>query len=148
MADITDAATRSKMMSNIRGRDTQPELSVRRAMHAAGLRFRLHYKGLPGKPDLVFPRYKAVVLVHGCFWHQHGCANSKLPKSRPEFWLPKLRSNVERDEETNHALLEAGWRVATVWECTVRRSAKDEDPTAFLQLASWIRHGEAAALVL
>jgi DNA mismatch endonuclease (patch repair protein) len=148
MADITDAATRSRMMSGIRGRDTQPELVVRRTLHATGLRFRLHYKGLPGKPDLVFPRHKAVVLVHGCFWHQHGCANSKLPKSRPEFWLPKLQSNVERDERTNLAIREAGWRVATIWECTVRRAAKNQDATVFLQLADWIRQGVTTALLL
>jgi DNA mismatch endonuclease, patch repair protein len=145
MADITDATTRSRMMSGIKGRDTLPELVVRRALHAAGLRFRLHHKGLSGKPDLVFPRYKAVVLVHGCFWHQHGCANSKLPKSRPEFWLLKLQANAERDKKTNCALQGAGWRVATVWECSVRSAVKAGDPTLYRALEGWIRsHSEKA----
>ncbi len=135
-------------MSGIRGRDTQPELAVRRALHAAGLRFRLHYKGLPGKPDLVLPRYKAVVLVHGCFWHQHGCANSKLPKSRPEFWLPKLQANVERDEKTKIALQAAGWRVATVWECSVRSAVKAGNPTLYLALEAWIRSNGKTAIEL
>lgn len=148
MSDITDPATRSRMMSGIRGQDTQPELAVRSALHAAGLRFRLHEKGLPGRPDLVLPRHKVVVFVHGCFWHQHGCANSRLPKSRPEFWGAKLKANAARDEKTRRTLLDAGWRVATIWECSIRHAVKAHDLALYTKLANWIRTGTDKEVVL
>lgn len=148
MADITNAANRSRMMSGIRGRDTQPELSVRRALHKLGLRFRLHKKDLPGKPDLVFPKYNTIVFVHGCFWHQHGCSNSRMPKTKPEFWVPKLQANRERDERTQDALIALGWRLAIVWECSVRRAEKNSDDTIYMRLAEWIRKGKDTLLVV
>lgn len=147
MPDITNAANRSRMMSGIRGRDTQPELSVRRALHKLGLRFRLHKKDLPGKPDLVFPRYNTIVFVHGCFWHQHGCSNSPLPKSRPEFWIPKLQKNGERDERAKAALIALGWRVAIVWECSIRQATKNNDDALYLRLALWIRDERGCSCV-
>jgi DNA mismatch endonuclease (patch repair protein) len=110
-------------MSLVRGRDTQPELRVRRALHAAGLRYRLHAKGLPGKPDLLFRRRRLAVFVHGCFWHQHpdpACRLARMPKSRTEFWGPKLRGNRSRDERVKIALEQAGWRVIEVWECQTK----------------------------
>ena len=120
MGDIVSPATRSRMMSSIRGKDTKPEMEVRRRLHAAGLRYRLHVSDLPGKPDVVLPRHKAVVFVHGCFWHRHaGCKYAYTPKSRPEFWLPKLEGNARRDAAAEVALREAGWQVFTVWECDV-----------------------------
>ena len=107
-------------MAKIRKRDTKPELVVRRCAHRLGYRFRLHRADLPGTPDLVFPALRKVILVNGCFWHQHrGCRNSVLPKTRPEFWLAKLNGNVERDIRNVAALKELGWKVLTIWECEV-----------------------------
>ena len=109
---------RSENMRRIRSGGTLPELRVRRALHSLGYRFRLHRKDLPGKPDIVLPRHKVIVFVHGCFWHQHaGCIDGKLPKTRQEYWLPKLRRNVERDQQVQNALRELGWTVVTVWDC-------------------------------
>lgn len=128
MADIVDRATRSRMMSRIRGRNTKPELAVRSYLHAAGLRFRLHDKRLPGRPDIVLPRFRTVVLVHGCFWHRHPrCPYATTPTSRPEFWLHKFDRNVRRDANDVRALRSAGWNALTIWECQVRdTSALDE----------------------
>jgi DNA mismatch endonuclease (patch repair protein) len=110
-------------MSLVRGKDTKPELRVRRTLHAAGLRYRLQAKGLPGKPDLVFRRRRIVVFVHGCFWHQHpnpNCRLARMPKSRLEFWEPKLKGNRERDERVKATLESQGWRVIEVWECETK----------------------------
>jgi DNA mismatch endonuclease (patch repair protein) len=118
MVDVVDKATRSRMMSGIQGKNTKPELLVRKYLHSRGLRFRLHAKELPGKPDLVFPKYKAVILVHGCFWHQHTrCKFAVLPSSNVEFWKKKLDENRERDQRNKRMLKALGWRVLTVWEC-------------------------------
>ena len=122
MTDVVDKATRSRMMAGIGGRNTLPELVLRRALHARGLRFRLHDRKLPGTPDLVFPRFRAVCFVHGCFWHRHaGCPYATSPATRPEFWQAKFDSNVERDRRNRHELLAAGLRVAIVWECALRK---------------------------
>lgn len=122
MADIVDPETRSRMMSGIRGKDTKPELALRRALHARGFRYRLHDKWLPGKPDLVLPRFRVVIFVHGCFWHRHeGCKYATTPATRPEFWQAKFRENAERDQRNIDALLALGWRVAVVWECEIRK---------------------------
>lgn len=118
MVDIVDKATRSRMMSGIRGRDTKPELRVRRFLHAAGFRFRLHVKDLPGRPDIVLPKYRAVILVHGCFWHRHpGCRYATMPASNVEAWSEKFARNVERDSDVERRLVASGWRVITIWEC-------------------------------
>lgn len=118
--DVHTPEQRRYNMSRIRGRDTRPELLLRRGLHAAGLRFRLHDRRLPGKPDLVFPRYRAVVLVNGCFWHGHDCALSKMPAVNREFWQVKLAANRQRDQRNLSALRQSGWRVLVVWECAVR----------------------------
>jgi DNA mismatch endonuclease (patch repair protein) len=124
MADKLSAAERSRNMASIRSKDMKPELAVRKAAHSLGFRFRLHRKDLPGKPDLVFPKYRAVIFVHGCFWHQHGepaCLDGRPPKSNAAYWGPKLARNAARDE-ANRAELEAqGWRVLEVWECETKR---------------------------
>lgn len=121
MADVVDSLTRSRMMAGIRGTNTQPEVRLRSALHGLGFRFRLHGAGLPGRPDIVFPGRRAVVLVHGCFWHRHAnCRFATTPATRPEFWAEKFRSNVERDERTVAALRKLGWRVRIVWECDIR----------------------------
>lgn len=110
------------MMGRVRAKNTAPELATRRAAHALGLRFRLHRRDLPGTPDLVFPKLRTVVFVHGCFWHQHpGCRRAATPKTRREFWEPKLARNVERDIENSARLSGLGWRVATIWECETRQ---------------------------
>jgi len=111
-------------MSRIRSRDTGPELAVRRAIHAAGLRYRLHEKRLPGRPDLVFAGRRLALFVHGCFWHQHGCGLSHAPASRLEYWGPKLRRNKDRDAQVVRALAAAGWKVVSVWECETRSTSK------------------------
>lgn len=116
----TDPA-RSAQMALVRSRDTKPEMRVRRALHAAGLRYRLHDRRLPGSPDLVFPSRGVALFVHGCFWHRHaGCAATRLPKSRLEFWEPKLTANVARDERQREALQALGWTVLVIWECETR----------------------------
>lgn len=108
-------------MSRVRGKDTTPELRVRRAAHSVGLRFRLHRKDLPGSPDMVFPRHKVAMFVHGCFWHRHpGCTKASNPKTRAEFWQDKFRSNVTRDERVAAELEKLGWRVVTIWECETK----------------------------
>lgn len=121
MADTMTPEERSRRMSLVRCKDTGPELVVRRLVHGLGYRYRLHGKGLPGHPDLVFARRRAVIFVHGCFWHRHaGCRLARLPKSRQEFWLPKLEANSARDAHSTAALEGLGWRVLVVWECETR----------------------------
>lgn len=122
VADVVDHRTRSKMMSGIRGTNTKPELAVRRSLHARGFRYKLHAKGLPGKPDLVLPKYQAAIFVHGCFWHQHDCHLFKWPKTREQFWKDKLTNNVARDKKNIDALLASGWRVLVVWECSIKNA--------------------------
>ncbi|WP_204330235.1 very short patch repair endonuclease [Rhizobium phaseoli] len=118
--DNLTSEQRSLNMSRIRGRDTKPELQLRKGLHALGYRFRLHVHNLPGRPDLVFPRYSAVIQVNGCFWHGHDCHLFKMPTSRHEFWAAKIAANKERDKRTNLALSNEGWRVLTVWECSLK----------------------------
>tara|TARA_A100001391_G_scaffold143804_2_gene101639 strand:- start:9079 stop:9534 length:456 start_codon:yes stop_codon:yes gene_type:complete len=120
VADIVSPAVRSRMMSGIRGRNTKPELLLRKGLHAMGFRYKLHDKSLPGKPDLVFPRYRAVILVNGCFWHGHDCHLFKWPKSREDFWRGKIKSNIDRDRLNTSQLKEQGWRVLRVWECALK----------------------------
>ncbi len=128
MADIVDAATRSRMMSGIRGKDTRPERTVRSSLHKSGLRFRIHRKDLPGTPDIVLPRYNAVILVHGCFWHRHPhCRFAYTPASRREFWTAKFDENVARDRQKQKRLRDLGWRVFVVWECEVGDARRLEE---------------------
>lgn len=137
MTDIVDKATRSRMMAGIGSRNTLPELVLRRALHARGLRYRLHERKLSGIPDLVFPRFRAVCFVHGCFWHRHaGCPYATSPATRPEFWQAKFDSNVERDWRNRQELLATGWRVAIVWECALRKRGTIEFVP---KLDKWLR---------
>lgn len=119
--DTLTPAQRSERMARVRGRDTKPELIVRRLLHSRGYRYRLHDRGLPGTPDLVFPGRRKVIFVHGCFWHRHqGCSLARMPKSRLDFWAPKLEGNRARDELKLAALTEQGWDAIIVWECELR----------------------------
>ncbi|RQY17976.1 very short patch repair endonuclease [Burkholderia stagnalis] len=144
MVDVVDSATRSRMMSGIRGRNTKPEILVRSLLHRLGFRFRLHVRELPGKPDIVLPRYHAVIFVHGCFWHGHDCHLFKWPSTRPDFWRAKIGRNQSNDEKARDALLAAGWRVGVVWECALRGSNKSAEGVA-QSLADWLR-GDAPFL--
>lgn len=121
MPDIVSPETRSKLMRRIRHRDTRPELEVRKFLHAVGLRFRLHVKELPGRPDIVLPGRRAAVFVHGCFWHQHpGCKEATIPSTRREFWEKKFAANTARDYRTIQCLQDAGWNTFVIWECEIR----------------------------
>jgi DNA mismatch endonuclease (patch repair protein) len=124
MADVFDRETRSRVMSLIRGRNTKPELIVRRYLHSLGLRYRLHVRDLPGRPDLVLPRHRVVIFVHGCFWHQHvGCRFAVMPKNNQAFWKTKFEGNRRRDARAVSTLRRAGWRVFTIWECDMKLSS-------------------------
>ncbi|HEX6860988.1 MAG TPA: very short patch repair endonuclease [Caulobacteraceae bacterium] len=122
MADSLTPTRRSWNMSRIRGRDTKPETRLRSMLHRAGFRFRLHPKNLPGRPDIVMPKYKTAIMVHGCFWHRHpGCRNATTPTTRREFWQAKFDANVYRDRKVEQQLVDLGWRVITVWECELKK---------------------------
>ena len=140
MTDVVSPAVRSRIMAAVRGKDTRPEWALRHALHRRGIRYRLHQKRLPGRPDLVFPRFNAVCLVHGCFWHRHeGCRYATTPATRRRFWREKFAANVARDERNHRALRAAGWRVATVWECAL---GKDRAETVARRLDGWLRGEE------
>lgn len=141
MADVVDPATRSRMMGGIRSRNTKPEILIRSLLHRQGFRFRLHVRNLPGKPDMVFPRYHAVVFVHGCFWHGHDCPLFKWPGTRPEFWREKIGRNQNNDYRARKALVAAGWRVGIVWECAIRGAGKDLGEVT-RRLADWLHSDE------
>ena len=141
MTDIVDSQRRSELMAGVRGRDTAPELAVRRIAHRMGLRFRLHRNDLPGRPDLVFPKHRLAVFVHGCFWHRHeGCRYASTPKSRAAFWTEKFAANVERDARQEAALRTLGWRVLVIWQCETRDEAAVER-----RLAELVTHDRAAS---
>jgi DNA mismatch endonuclease (patch repair protein) len=134
-----DAATRSRMMAGIKGKNTKPELLLRKALHRRGFRYTLHSKSLPGRPDIVFPSRKAVIFVHGCFWHGHDCRFFKWPSTRVEFWREKIEHNMHRDERNIQALLGAGWRVATIYECSFRSAGTERCERTASSCASWIK---------
>ncbi len=147
MVDVHDAVTRSRNMAAIRSRHSKPELLVRKALHAAGLRFRLHVSGMRGTPDLVLPRWKAVVFVHGCYWHNHDCHLFKWPTTRTEFWREKICRNVANDVCSNEALRQAGWRVAVVWECALKGRTRLDFDQAMQALAIWIKSEEPSLTI-
>lgn len=138
MADVLTPAQRQLNMSRIKGKDTKPEMLIRRGLHARGLRYRLHDRSLPGRPDLVFPKYHTAVFIHGCFWHAHGCALSKLPATRQGFWQTKLAANAARDRKAVDALLAAGWRVLVIWECALRGTGRQKDSVVLERAAGFI----------
>lgn len=139
MADIVSADVRSRMMSGIKGRNTKPELLLRSGLHKAGFRFRIHAPDLPGKPDIVFPRYNAVLLAHGCFWHGHDCHLFKLPSTRQEFWHAKIERNRLVDARVTTALIELGWRVGVVWECALKGRTRLPLDDVIRACAGWLR---------
>jgi DNA mismatch endonuclease (patch repair protein) len=139
MTDVVNRETRSRMMSGIRGKNTKPEHVVRKALFAAGFRFRLHRRDLPGVPDIVLPGSRVAIFVHGCFWHRHRkCLYAKIPATSSDFWRAKLESNESRDRKNLEALLASGWRVLVVWECATRKNATGLSDA----LVEWIQGNE------
>ena len=138
MTDIVDPATRSRMMSGIRSENTKPEMLLRRALHKNGFRYRLHDSRIPGKPDLVFPKYHAVLFVHGCFWHGHNCPLFRMPETRNEFWKDKIRKNRERDTVVRKKIEEIGWRLGIVWECALKGKEQIGTEKTIERIVSWL----------
>jgi DNA mismatch endonuclease (patch repair protein) len=134
--DTVSRTVRSRIMASVRTKNTGPELRLRQALHHLGLRFRLHSRRLPGSADIVLPKFKAVIFVHGCFWHAHGCRLSTVPATRKSFWREKFAANLARDVRNTEMLLESGWRVITVWQCTLQPAAKCSVTAA--KIAKWL----------
>jgi|TARA_B100000809_G_C14817687_1_gene416252 DNA mismatch endonuclease Vsr len=138
MPDVHDRATRSRNMAAIKGKNTKPEILIRKELFRRGFRFRIHDKKLPGKPDIVLPKYKAVIFVHGCFWHGHDCSLFKVPQTRTEFWMEKIRGNQERDARNQSDLRQLGWRVCTIWECALKGNLKISIEDAGDHMSKWL----------
>ena len=144
MTDVHSPAVRSKNMQAIRSKNTRPEITVRSLLHAAGFRYRLHVSDLPGKPDMVFPNFRAVIMVNGCFWHGHDCQFFKLPSTRTDFWKQKIEKNRANDARSSLALRAAAWRVAIVWECALRKNIADGFANVTQQLSDWLRSSDVS----
>jgi DNA mismatch endonuclease (patch repair protein) len=147
MADVHTPEQRARNMRAVRNRDTDPEIVVRKILFAGGFRFRLHVRALPGVPDIVLPKHRAVIFVNGCFWHGHDCHLFKTPKTRTEFWMGKIDGNRARDGRNTQALAEAGWRVLTVWECAVRGRLRHTPYETGDALAAWLTAGQGGTAV-
>lgn len=136
--DVVDKQKRSEMMSGIKGKDTRGELAIRKGLHKLGFRYQLHRKDLPGKPDLVFPKYNAVIFVNGCFWHAHNCHLFKWPSSRPEFWQEKINSNKIRDANNFNKYIDLGWKVLIIWECSLKGKTRRNLNEVINTAANWL----------
>ncbi|GBQ14684.1 very short patch repair endonuclease [Swaminathania salitolerans] len=147
MADIVTPEVRSRMMSGIRGRNTKPEIMLRKALHAQGFRFRIHDRTLPGRPDIVLPKWKAVILVQGCFWHGHDCSLFRMPSTRQEFWCEKIEGNRARDARNREKLIGQGWRVFEVWECAMKGPERLNPEQVIEMAASWLREGASTGIL-
>ena len=133
--DVHDKATRSYNMSRIKSKNTKPEMIVRKFLHANGFRYRLHVNDLPGKPDIVLPKYRTVIFVNGCFWHGHeGCRYATIPKTRSEWWEKKINNNIKNDETVRHKLKIDGWKVINIWQCSIKRATTDLTLAKLLKL--------------
>ncbi|WP_113889229.1 very short patch repair endonuclease [Roseiarcus fermentans] len=141
MADSVPPSVRSRMMSGIKAKNTRPEMVLRRGLHAAGFRYRLHVEDLPGKPDLVFPSRRAVIFAHGCFWHGHNCPLFVWPKTRPDWWRAKIARNREVDASAVRVLTSAGWRIGVVWECSFKGPRRLPIESVIESCADWLRSG-------
>lgn len=138
MTDIVDPATRSRMMSGIRSENTKPEILVRKALHKNGFRYRLHVSRIPGSPDLVFPKYHAVLFIHGCFWHGHDCPLFRMPETRNNFWMDKIRKNQERDTAVLKKIKKIGWRPGIVWECSLKGKGRISLEEVVKRIVEWL----------
>jgi DNA mismatch endonuclease, patch repair protein len=148
MADVVSIAVRSRMVAGIRGKNTKPELIIRRGLHAQGFRFLLHDKRLPGKPDLVFPKYQAVIFVHGCFWHGHDCHLFKWPKTRKDFWRKKIERNREVDENATELLKKSGWRSCVVWECALKGRTQLGREDVIRSIGEWLSFERKRTIII
>jgi DNA mismatch endonuclease, patch repair protein len=138
MADVVTSAVRSRMMAGIRGKNTRPEILIRHELFLRGYRYRLHVSNLPGKPDLVFPKHRAVIFVHGCFWHRHSCALFKWPSTNVSFWRTKILRNCSIDRRSSRLLKMADWRVLTIWECALKGANRGEIDKVVETTTSWL----------
>ncbi|RVM58399.1 DNA mismatch endonuclease Vsr [Sinorhizobium meliloti] len=145
MVDVVSPEKRSAMMAGIKGKDTKPEVAIRKALFSLGFRYRVHDKRLPGRPDLVFPGRKAVIFVEGCFWHGHDCHLFKWPSSRQEFWKDKIGSNKQRDVRVRGELQALGWRHLTVWECSLKGRTRLPFPQLIDTIVAWLESTERAS---
>lgn len=143
MVDIVSPKKRSQMMSGIRGKNTKPELVIRKALFRCGFRYRIHDTRLPGKPDMVFPKFRAVILVNGCFWHGHNCHLFKWPSSRQSFWKTKITRNREKDTENLKGLRDTGWRVLVVWECAIKGRNRKPFDNLVDAIRTWLTEGNS-----
>lgn len=146
MADIVSPEERSRMMAGIRSKDTKPEMILRKGLHSLGFRYRLHDKNLPGKPDMVFPKYNAVIFAHGCFWHGHSCYLFKWPASNTEFWRTKITRNMELDREHLVQLQEMGWRTGVIWECSLKGKYRINTEEVVELCAQWLQTTDMTSL--
>lgn len=137
--DTVSPQVRSRIMSGIRSTDTKPEIMVRSGLHQRGFRYRLHDSRLPGRPDIVFPVYRAIVFVNGCFWHGHDCHLFRLPKSRKDYWETKIKGTMERDRHNNNRLLDQGWRVCRIWECALKGKTRRPAGEVIDVCAAWLK---------
>lgn len=142
MTDVVDSATRSRMMSGIKSKNTKPELAIRKGLHALGFRYRLHPKEVPGKPDLWLPKYGAAIFIHGCFWHGHNCSLFKIPDTRQDFWKTKIDMNRIRDARVDKLLADAGLRRLEIWECAFRGRGRIGLAETLARTAEWLRGQE------
>ena len=145
--DNVSPQTRSRIMRGIRGKNTQPEHFIRRGLHSLGFRFRIHRRDLPGTPDIVFPKYKAVILVQGCFWHGHSCHLFRWPKNRRDWWRNKIEKNRMRDDINRKALEQSGWRILEIWECALRGRERLPENIAIEAAAHWLRNGNKRGVI-
>lgn len=142
MVDVVDKETRSRMMSGIRGKNTNPEIVIRKALHSRGFRFRLQSQTIPGRADIYLPKWESVIFVHGCFWHWHDCRFFTMPKTRTDFWLTKLTGNRLRDQRVIAKTLELGWRCIVIWECSLKgKDSQNRVAKVMDLLEKWIREG-------
>jgi DNA mismatch endonuclease (patch repair protein) len=147
MTDVVSPEVRSRMMTGIRSKNTRPELLIRKCLHGRGFRYRLHDKRLPGKPDIVLPRYRAVILIHGCFWHGHDCHLFKWPSSNEIFWREKITKNKTIDEQTEADLLISGWRVLTIWECALKGKNRIAFDIVIAKTIDWLNSQRLSLII-
>ncbi len=138
MVDVFDKAKRSQIMASITAKDTKPEIMIRRALHRKGYRYRLHGRALPGTPDLIFRKFNAVIMVNGCFWHGHDCALFRMPATNRKFWSDKITNNKKRDQRVRAELLDLGWRVLIVWECSMKGKQRTVFDDLILTIENWL----------
>lgn len=139
MTDVFNKSKRSRIMALVKGKDTKPEINIRKALFSRGFRYRLHDRKLFGSPDLIFPRYKAIIFIHGCFWHNHGCRNGRLPASNVDFWEKKLTQNSLRDQKNIAKLKKLGWKVLIIWSCSLKGKNKVPSEIFLEETINWIK---------